>query len=52
MEKYVKPEMDVVELSKDDTILTSSGNANCEVIVSWNVTWEDANGHQYSNSGN
>ena len=49
MEKYVKPQLDIIDLNKEDTILTSS---SCDVIVSWTVTWEDGNGNVYSNSGN
>ena len=47
MEKYVKPEMEVIELTQDDVITASS---SC-IIVSWTVTYEDAGGNQYSQSG-
>ena len=43
MENYIKPEMEVVELAKDNAILTSS----C-IIVSSTVTWQDSNGNWYS----
>jgi len=50
MEKYTKPEMTVIDMKKDDAILTSGGS--CDVIVSWRVEYSDGAGNQYSVSGN
>ena len=50
MEKYVKPEFEVIELDKNDAILTS-GSGSC-IIVSSTVYWEDANGNKFSNTTN
>ena len=50
MDQYTKPQMDVVRLSKDDTILTSGGN--CDVIVEWNVSYQDGAGNTYVINGN
>ena len=30
MEEYIKPEMDVIDISKENAILTSSGSGDCE----------------------
>ncbi len=48
MEKYVKPELEVIRMDHEDTILTSG---SCEVILAWNVSWQDASGNTYTNSG-
>lgn len=50
MEEYVKPELEVISMAKEDTILTSS--SSCDVIVSWTVNYSDGAGNQYSVSGN
>ena len=45
LEAYVKPEMDVIDIEKDDVIATSGDG-----IIGMSVTWEDANGNTYTNS--
>ncbi len=50
MEKYVRPELEKIELNAEDAVLTSAGRGGC-IIVSWTVTYEDAAGNQYTTNG-
>jgi|GEM_PF-1768356 len=47
LETYVKPEMNIVEIEKDNVITTS---ASC-IIVEMSVSWSDGSGNSFSSSG-
>lgn len=45
-EAYVSPELEMIEIGKEDVILTSG----C-IIVSSSVSWEDGSGNRYTTQG-